>query len=165
MIRQIAGRLTGAAVSTVRFAAGIPLGVARSAIEHVTHRGDDTSEHDAQGDDRAGRESAQQQAAATPAPTRDPAARAAKPGKASSKSAATPGKAAPAQGASATPGEPEVVLAVDAPPAEFEPPVDVVGEALAAENAEKAQRPPKPQPVHVNEDTEVVYSTTTSDDD
>lgn len=156
ILRQLAGRVTGTAVSTVRFAAGIPLGVARSVLERVIPHGDDsTSAPDATSATDTGaaaRESAAEQAAATPAPTSDDAQR-----------ATTSRTGAPKSG-TADEQEPEVVLSIDAPPEEIEPPVDVVGEALAAEQEQAAERPDEPQPVHVPEETEVVYSTASDED-
>ena len=148
MFRQIAGRLTGTATSTARFVVTAPFGVARSVLERVAHHGSGS----APVDDRAGREAATEQAAATPAPTSDEIAHV------SSRQTGTPTSGRPAETA-----EPEVVLSVDAPPADIEPPVDVVGEALAAEKEQEAQRPREPQPDHVEEQVEVVYSTSSDD--
>ena len=172
-------KITGTAASTVRFATAIPVGVARSVLERVTHHG---SQDDATADSP---ESPQRQQA----PQREPqeqAAQAAKATSATKKAAGSTARKSASTAAtkkSATPAstrkkagtpkagetqhsddKPEVVLAVDAPPEEIEPPVDVVGEALAAEKAEESQKPKQPQPVHVNDDNPVVYSTTSDDD-
>lgn len=40
----------------------------------------------------------------------------------------------------------------------------MVGQALAEEQAAAAERPDEPQPVHISEQTEVVYSSTSDDD-
>lgn len=171
MFRKIAGRLTGTAASTVRIATAIPVGVARSVLEHVTHRG---SEDDARPDasespqrQQPPQREPQEQAAETARPaskksTTPAAGKKTTPAKTRAK-ASTPKAGAPQAGATEADDKPDVVLAVDAPPAEIEPPVDVVGEALAAEKAEEAQQPRKPQPVHVNDDNPVVYSTTSDD--
>lgn len=123
MIRQAAGHLTGTALSTAHLVVKLPLWGARQVLGHL--RGaPDAGE---------GRASAGPVAEATPqTPQRPPATTSAPQTEAAH--------------------EPEVVLAVDAPPAEVEPPVDVVGEALAEEP------PPAPGPEHVEEQVEVVYS-------
>lgn len=53
---------------------------------------------------------------------------------------------------------PHVVLTLDAPAEDVEPPEDVVGETLAAE------RPVPPQPQHVESQAEVVYSSSSDED-
>lgn len=172
-------KITGTAASTVRFATAIPVGVARSVLQRVTDHGspDDASPDSSGSTQRqqpAQREPQEQAAEAT---TSADAAKKAT-GSAAEKSASTAATTKSATPASTrkkagTPraGEPEhsddkpdVVLAVDAPPEQIDPPVDVVGEALAAEKAQESQKPKQPQPVHVNEETEVVYSTTSDDD-
>ncbi len=80
-------------------------------------------------------------------------------------STATPPRAATQEPPVEATDEPHVVLAMDAPPEEVEPPVDVVGEALAEEQAAAARRPSRPQPTHVPEETEVVYSSSSRGED
>ena len=128
-----------------------------------------------------GGDAAKQQTATESTATKAPAKRTAKKaakktqGKAKPAAKKTQGKAAPAAtevsaAEASTPGEahredePEVVLAVDLPPEQMEEPVDVVGEALAAE----AEEPPAPagdaaEADHVEDDHPVVYSTDSKD--
>jgi hypothetical protein len=166
VIRQLAGRLTGTAISTVRFATAIPVGVTRSLVERVTHRG---SEH--------GTTSESQPAAPPPRrqqpPQREPQEQAAETATAAKRAGRKKAAPAGARTRAGTPkaGDvrqedeaPDVVLSVDAPPEQVELPVDVVGQALAAEEAEQAERPKQPQPVHVDEQAEVVYSSSSDQD-
>ncbi len=66
------------------------------------------------------------------------------------------------------PHEPEVVLTLDRPADEVDPPVDVVGEALRTEQGEQAGRAPQSSDLdeegHVEVEEEVVYSTSTDTD-
>ena len=76
--------------------------------------------------------------------------------------AVTPEQAPPtATGQEPEAHEPEVVLTLDRPAEELEPPIDVVGEALRAET------PDQPSPLedegHVEVAEEVVYSTSSDD--
>lgn len=128
MIRHAAGTLTGTALSTARLVVRLPLWGARQVLGHLRGAQDSAE----------GRASAGPVADATPQSPQSPRA-------------ATPPAQAQAE------REPEVVLAVDAPPVEVEPPIDVVGEALAEEP------PPAPGPEHVEEQVEVVYSSTSSE--
>ena len=129
MIRQAAGHLTGTALSTARLVVKLPLWGARQVLGHVRGARDSGE----------GRASAGPVAEATPQRPR----------------AATPPPQAETEVEAER--EPEVVLSVDAPPAEVEPPVDVVGEALAEEP------PPAPGPEHIEEQAEVVYSSSSPD--
>jgi hypothetical protein len=72
----------------------------------------------------------------------------------------TPSEAAPSEAApsdDATAPEPQVVLTLDRPAEDVEPPIDVVGEALRAESP--APVPPLEDEGHVEVQDEVVYST------
>ena len=61
--------------------------------------------------------------------------------------------------------EPEVVLTLDRPAEQVEPPIDVVGEALRAERAEQARpAPPRADEDHVEVEEQVVYSTSSGDE-
>jgi hypothetical protein len=167
VIRTIASRVTGTAISTGRFAVGIPLGLARNVVGHLPFVGGKGDAAD------TGGTSAESTTAGDAVREREPQTSVDELATAESEPAAAPPVERPR--ASATAGTPkagqtqhdedtpDVVLAVDTPPEVIEPPVDVVGEALAAAQAEEAQKPPQPQPVHVNDDNPVVYSTTSDD--
>ena len=131
MIRQAAGHLTGTALSTARLVVRLPLWGARQVLGHLPGAR-------SAGSGVSAERTAGPAAGATPRSPERPRV-------------ATP----PAQ--TEAEHEPEVVLSIDAPPAEVEPPVDVVGEALAEEP------PPAPGPEHVEEQVEVVYSTSSDD--
>jgi hypothetical protein len=147
VFRHIASRATSIAFSTGRFALGIPVGVVRGVLDHLGgHREDDSG---SPLDDAAWREAAAQQAADTPAPRTAT--------EASAESAKGGRQGPPKPGRTEDKG-PEVVLSIDSPPEQVEPPIDVVGEALANE------KPQPPQPEHVEEEVEVVYSSTSEDD-
>ncbi len=159
MIRHIASRVTGTAISTGRFAVGIPLGVARTVLSHVPFvggkHGDDTpaptstSTADAVSANVPPVRVAEQATAQSKPATAPPAQRAS-----TAREAGTPKSGEPGH---AHDGGPEVVLAVDTPPEEIEPPVDVVGETLQAE-----QQQVEP-PAEVDEEHPVVYSTSSDD--
>jgi hypothetical protein len=163
VIRNIASRVTGTAISTGRFAVNIPLGVARTVVSHVPFVGgkhDSAQPASAEPTPATGAEEAVADRAPEK-PVEDLATAESKPAK------APPAKKPRAAAKVATPkagevqhaeGKPDVVLAVDTPPEVIEPPVDVVGEALAAEQAEEARKPKQPQPVHVEDEHPVVYS-------
>ena len=168
MIRNIAGRLTGTAISTGRFAVNIPLGVARTVISHVPFVGgkgsSESSPAEPKPDSTGAGEAVAERVPETP--VEDLATAESKPAK------APPAKTPRAAAKAGTPkageakhdeGKPDVVLAVDTPPEVIEPPIDVVGEALAAERAEEARKPKQPQPLHVDDENPVVYSTTSSE--
>lgn len=161
MIRNIASRVTGTAISTARFAVTLPFGIARGVLERVIPHGERDTQTQSGGDvsqpaQQAPQPSAQEQAAEAITTTGGAADARPKP---AAKKASTP-KA----GDVATDDDgPVVVLAVDSPPVEVEPPIDVVGETLRAEEQQRAQRPDAPQPAHVPEETEVVYSTSTDE--
>ena len=78
---------------------------------------------------------------------------------------ARPAESAPSTPPSRSPGpaapEPEVVLSLDRPAEDLEPPIDVVGEALAAEAAEVP--PAHADAEHVEVDEAVVFSTSTDE--
>ena len=157
MIRHIASRVTGTAISTGRFAVGIPLGVARTVLGHVPFVGDKLSDGETAptgGADavstRIPQARVEDQATAESLPSTAPPADLPRPGRR---------KGTPKAG---EPGHvhdegPQVVLTIDTPPEEIEPPIDVVGEAIAAE-----QQQVEP-PAEVDDETPVVYSTSSDD--
>jgi hypothetical protein len=159
VIRHIASRVTGTAISTGRFAVGIPLGVARTVLSHVPFvggsHGDDTpaatstSTADAVSDNvphvRVAEQATAQTKPATAPPAQEPR---------TARTAGTPKSGEPGH---AHDDGPEVVLTIDTPPEEIEPPVDVVGEALQAE-----QQQVEP-PAEVDDEHPVVYSTSSDD--
>lgn len=163
MIRHIASRVSGTAISTGRFAVGIPLGVARTLLDHVpfgaSRRGE--GETAAEGSGAADAVSAdvphapvEDQATAKTKPSTAPPTKAPTKARRTAPKAGTPKSGEPGR----THDEgPKVVLTIDTPPEDIEPPVDVVGEALQAE-----QQQVEP-PAEVGDDDPVVYSTSSDD--
>ena len=154
MIRHIASRVTGTAISTGRFAVGIPLDLARTVLSHVPFvggkRGDVTPASPSTADAVSAnvpRVRVAEQATAQSKPATAPPAR--KPRTVGTPTSGEPGHAHD--------DGPEVVLTIDTPPEEIEPPVDVVGETLQAE-----QQQVEP-PAEVDDEHPVVYSTSSDD--
>ena len=75
--------------------------------------------------------------------------------------ASTPTTPAATKQADEAPSEPEVVLTLDRPAEELEPPIDVVGEALRAEAS--TAPPAHADEEHVEVEETVVFSTSTDD--
>ncbi len=134
MFRNVAGRLAGSATSTVRWALVVPISVSKRLARRVMQLAPGSDEGPAD------------------APAH-PATAATRPAAATAPAAGTeaPAPAREDEG-------PNVVLSLDAPPEQVEPPEDVVGEALAAEH------PVPPQPDHVEDETEIVYSSSSEND-
>ena len=159
MIRNIASRVTGTAISTGRFAVGIPIGVARTVLSHVPFvggkHGEDESTPRSTGPTDAVSEnvpqtSVEEQATAEAKPATAPPTKTPR----TAKKAGTPKAGEPGH---VHDDGPEVVLSIDTPPEVIEPPIDVVGEALKAEQQEVEP------PAEIVEDNPVVYSTSSDD--
>jgi hypothetical protein len=167
VFRKIASNLTSTAVATTRFATALPVGVARSVLERlgVTGSAPDVTP-DAAREDTAARApvvdidpSVGRQATAATKPSKAPP-RSTTPSK--TRKSGTP-KAGDVDPQRSDDEGPQVVLAMDAPPEEIEPPVDVVGEALAAEAQEQEQKQQVRTSDPVDDEDPVVYSTATDE--
>jgi hypothetical protein len=165
VFRKIASNLTSTAIATTRFATALPVGVARSVLERAGLTGSTKDAVPATAPDAPAAPvvdidpSVQRQATAATKPSKA-APRSATPSKARKSGTPKAGDVAPQR---SDDDGPQVVLAVDAPPEEIEPPVDVVGEALAAEAQQQEQKQQAPTPDPVDDEDAVVCSTATDE--